>query len=468
LICLALVACAGASPTPATAPAAPTTAPRGELRIATALSIPAAMNTWVGQTGYNFVTYGAGEMLMRLTPELKLEPWLAEAAKPVNATTWQVTLRKSVAFHDGSPLTAETVAASLRQSLTQLAGAKNFIDPDVKLEAVDAHTLNISTPQPQGNLLYALANWNFVIAKPPVDGISVLTGAFRPVKLEKDQEFVLEANDRYWQGAPQLKRVIVKRIPDATARALALQSGDIDVLTNVAPDAAAGMPTDITRDVVAGTRMHFTILNVTRPPFDDPRVRQAVNSAINRELLLKAALNGDGAVAENLYPASTGIPLVRSWQQDTARAAQLLDEAGWLQRGSETRSKAGTPLSFVLHSYPGRPEITQMALVMQAQLKPLGIEVKVEEVKDIVEQIKDGKFQASMFSIGVQADPQYAPGVSLKAARSTMAATAARPSRPCLASSGASRIRPSGWRWAGRFKRWSRPTRRTCIWWCRR
>ncbi|NTW00633.1 MAG: hypothetical protein HGA19_04905, partial [Oscillochloris sp.] len=207
-----LVACGAAptaptTPTAPTAPTTPTTEPTaadaqapmrsseptpatgGELRIGTGLSIPTALDVTQGSVGYNMITYSAGETLTRLTPEQQLEPWLAQAVTQLDPNTWQVTLRQNVRFHDGSPLTAEAVAASLQDSLAVLTGAKNFIPAETVISLVDEQTLTLRTPEPAGNLPYSLANWNFVIHRPAQDGISIMTGMYRPIRMEKDQEF---------------------------------------------------------------------------------------------------------------------------------------------------------------------------------------------------------------------------------------------------------------------------------------
>jgi peptide/nickel transport system substrate-binding protein len=393
--------------------AAPAATPGGELRIGTGLSIPTALDVTQGSVGYNMITYGAGETLMRITPEQQLEPWLAETITRVDPNTWQVTLRQNVRFHDGSPLTAEAVAESIRSSLTTLAGAKNFLPTETEISVTDAQTLTLRTPEPAGNLPYSLANWNFVIHRPAQNGVSPLTGMYRPVRLEKDQEFVLEPFADHWGGPPPLAQVVVRRITDGNARALALQSGDLDMLTNVPPNIAASLPADVTQTSVPGTRLHYVILNNTRAPFDDVRVRTAAAHAIDREALLAATLEGQGSVATNMYPSSVGISIVPAQETNIEQAKQLLDEAGWVAGADGVRTKDGQRLEFLLYSYPGRPEITALAITMQAQLAAIGVAVKVEEVQDITSQIEGGEFQASMFSVRVASDPQYMPGVSL-------------------------------------------------------
>lgn len=400
-------------PAATAAPTAPAAASGGELRIGTGLSIPATLDVTQGSTGFTMITYGAGETLTRLTPEQQLEPWLAETITQLDPNTWQVTLRQNVRFHDGSLLTAEAVAASLQDSLATLPGAKNFVPAETVISVVDDRTLRLRTPAPAGNLPYSLANWNFVIHRPAQDGISILTGMYRPVSLEKDQEFVLEPFADYWGGPPPLARLIVRKITDGNARALALQSGDLDMLTNVPPEIAASLPADITQTSVPGTRLHYMILNHTRAPFDDIRVREAAAWAIDRQALLAATLDGQGSVAANMYPPSVGIEIVPAQATDVEKAKRLLDEAGWVAGADGVRVKDGQRLEFTLYSYPGRPELTPIAIAIQAQLGAVGFAVKVEEVQDITSQIEGGEFQASMFSVRVASDPQYMPGVTL-------------------------------------------------------
>lgn len=404
---------APATPAPAAPTAAPVATGSGELRIGTGLNIVTSLIASQGQNGFNMITYGAGETLLRLTPEQQLEPWLAEAVERTDERTWTVTLREGVTFHDGSPLTAQSVADSFASSWANLPSAATFVPSDTQVLVQDDRTLTFTTPEPLGSFRYSLASWNFVIHKAPVNDISIMTGPYRPASLVVDQEFVLERYADYWGGAGALERIRVILLPDANARALALQSGDVDMLTNVSPDIARSLPDDIERVSVPGTRMHHMILNNTRAPFDDRSVREAASLAIDREALVLATLDGQGKAAVNLYPASIGVPLIEAQRTDVAQAQSLLDAAGWAPGADGVRVKDGQRLEVQLYTYPGRAEITQMAVAIQAMLGEVGFAVTVEEVSDIVGTIEGGEFQASMFSIGVQSDPLYMPAFTL-------------------------------------------------------
>lgn len=403
---------APAAPTAAATPAAQATG-SGELRIGTGLNVPTSLIATEGTNGFNMLTYGAGETLMRLTPDQQLEPWLAQSVERADERTWTVTLREGVRFHDGTVLDAQAVADSFASSWANLPNANTFVPSTTEVLVRDPLSLSFTTPEPLGSFRYSLANWNFVIHKAPVDDVSIMTGPYRPASLVVDQEFVLERFADYWDANVALERIRVLRLPDANARALALQSGDVDMLTNVAPDIARGLPADIAQVSIPGTRMHHVILNHTRAPFDDRSVREAASLAIDREALLQATLDGQGQAAVNLYPASLGLPLVEAQRTDVAAAQALLDEAGWAPGADGVRVKDGQRLEVLLYSYPGRPELTQMAVAIQAMLGEVGFAVTVEEVQDIVETLGGGEFQASMFSIGVQSDPLYMPAITL-------------------------------------------------------
>jgi peptide/nickel transport system substrate-binding protein len=387
---------------------------QGELRIGTGINVPTGLDVTKGSNGYNMVTYGAGETLMRFNREQKLESWLAESITSQDATTWQVKLRKGVKFHDGSPVNAQAVADSFKSSWTNLAGATNFISKETQVTVVDDYTLNFKTPTPAGDFPYNAASWNFVIHKPTTP-ISTLTGMYKPVKLEKDVEFALEAFDDHWSGSPPFKKLSVKVVVDINARVLALQSGDLDMLTNVPAEVAKGLPAEIETTNVGGTRMHYVILNNARAPFNDKSVREATALAVDRDALSRATLDGKAIPATNAIPSLPGLEVVPAQRTDVNRAKQLLDEAGWKLRagGDGVREKDGKKLAFTLYSYPGRAELTQMAVVMQSQLKAVGYNIKVEEVRDITAQIKEGNFDAAFYSVGLAGDPQYMYGVTL-------------------------------------------------------
>lgn len=403
----------GATGTTAASGSGTTRQPRGELRLAFGIHMPGTLDAT--KDGFSLVFVGAGETLVRINRQLKPEPWLAESVIQVDPTTWRVKLRSQAKFHDGSPVTAEDVAASFRRSWETQPTANTFIPKDTQIQVVDPLTLEFRSSRPVGGFLNSLAAFQFVIHKPGTGGASIMTGPYRPVRLETDNQLELEAFREHWGGPPPIARIRIRLVPDANARALALQSGEVDMVFGLPPEIIKGLPPDIERAVIPTTRVHLVLLNHTRPPFNDPRVREATALAIDREALNKAALDGLAAVVTNAFPPSAPFEILPAQRTDVARARQLLDEAGWRPGPDGVRVKDGRRLAFTLYSYPGRAELTPMAVVIQSQLKALGYDVQVQQVQDITKQLQGGDFDASMYSLNTlpTGDPLYLLGYTL-------------------------------------------------------
>lgn len=395
-----------AAPTTAAKPAALSGAGQGTLTVAVGIHFPGTLDAT--KDGFTLIFLGVAETLTRLTPAQTLEPWLAESVTNLDPTTWQVKLRRGPRFWDGSPVIAEAVADAFKRNWETQPAADRFISKQTHLTVVDETTLRFKTPRPLGDFPHSLATQFFAIHKPGSDGASIMTGPYRPAKFVKDQELVLAGVD-HWAGPAPLKQLTIKLVTDANARILSLQSGDADMLFGLPPESVKGLPADIERVVKPSTRLHQILLNHQRPPFNDRAVREATASAIDRAALNTVALDGLGAVATGFFPPNAGLDVVDAQRSDPVHARRLLDEAGWQPGADGVRVKNGQRLAFTLYSYPGRAELTPMAIAIQAQLKTLGYDVKVQEVRDITAQIKDGNFEASMYSLNaaVTGDPQY-------------------------------------------------------------
>jgi peptide/nickel transport system substrate-binding protein len=327
-----------------------------------------------------------------------------------------VTLRPSVKFHDGTHVTAEEVAASFRRSWEGQPAADRFIPKETRVTVLDPLTLEFKTPQPAGAFPNNLATFQFAIAKPGASG-SALTGPYKPVKLETDQLLTLEAFSDHWAGPPSIAKISVRVVADANARVLALQSGDLDLALGLPPELVNGLPNEIERAVTPSTRVDYIQFNHTRPPFNDRTVREATSLAIDRAALNKVGLDGLGTVVTGIFPPNVGVDVVNVQATDQAMARQVLDAAGWRPGPDGVRVNDGKRLAFTLLTYPGRGELTPMATLIERQLKPLGYEIKLEQVpsEKILDVLATGEFDATMYSFNVipTGDPLYAFNQSL-------------------------------------------------------
>lgn len=370
----------------------------GELRVAENLLL-ASLDSDLAANGLAVSSLGISETLMRVTPEMQLAPWVAERLDPVDALTWRVTIRPDVTFHDGSPVDAAAVKASLERSMAAQPGTTSIIPAGTNLQA-EGLVLEIRTPTPVGSMASSLAAPNFSIRKNNADGTVLYTGPFVPSEFVERQSLTLTAYPGYRGGPARTSRILVRSIQDVSTRVLALQAGDVDI-------AHALLPSDAGRLMAAGFQVHAfpfgrqndLILNVTRPPLDDVQVRRAVALAIDREALVAGVMDGYATPAYALAPDTLGIAgLVNTQASDPDAARALLDAAGWLPGPDGVRSRNGMRLSFTLGSYVQRAELGPLATAIRDQLLDVGIETRLEVYPDINKTVAESTFDATMYS----------------------------------------------------------------------
>ena len=323
---------------------AATTRPAGaQSRLQLVISSPADATTMDPgrSTQVLTVNYFANlyDTLTRWDTSLKLQAGLATAWKSVNDTTWEITLREGVKFHDGTPLTAADVKAVYERNLDR--GKTVVTAGFATIEAVQATgptSLRISTKKPDPLMPVRMAQMGGYIypaRHATDDGVKELarkpvgTGAYRFVEWVKDDRLVMDANQEWWGWGgkpPAIDRLIWKPIPDDFARLSALQRGEVDVITNVPPDQMK-----IVRTLtVPATRTVTFWINTTQPPLSDKRVRQALHYAMDTASIVKNLYAGQGkpfsgGLADTDYGYNAEL---KPYPYDPERARKLLAEAG--------------------------------------------------------------------------------------------------------------------------------------------
>src|SRR5437016_3177961 len=234
------------------------------------------------------------DTLTRWDAALRLQPGLATSWRNLNDTTWELTLRPGVKFHDGSPLTAEDVKATLERNLLpgKTVVQAGFATME-SIQAVTPTTVRIVTKKPDPLLLVRLAQMGAQILPARLttdEGVKELarrpvgTGAYRFVEWVKDERLVMEANRDWWgwEGRPPaIDRVVWKPIPDDFPRIVALEKGEADIITNVPPDRMKALAEGTSTKILStpATRTVTFWINTTQPPLSDKRVRQALHLA---------------------------------------------------------------------------------------------------------------------------------------------------------------------------------------------
>jgi peptide/nickel transport system substrate-binding protein len=330
--------------------------------------------------------------------------------------TWTFTLRPGVTFQDGTPWNADAAIFNFDRYLTKSspnfypslnAVSAQFLGGIASAAKIDDMAISITTTGPLAYLPSNLATVYFAsptavkaegnagFAHKPVG-----TGPFSFVSETRGQQLVLKANPTYWGGQPKVSQVILRPIPDATARVAALRSGQANWIEVPPPDDVTSLSKQ-GYQVLTNSYDHVWpwLLNETKKPFNDVRVRQALNYAINRDALIKGVLQG---TADPEYQAAARAnaayrPANNLYSYDPAKAKQLLTAAGY-------------PTGFTTTlSYPtsgsGNMIPTPMNEALQQDLAAVGVTVTLQPIEwaSMLTNLKAGKIpgDADMMNISL-------------------------------------------------------------------
>jgi peptide/nickel transport system substrate-binding protein len=291
--------------------------------------------------------YNLYDTLTRWDAALKLQPGLATSWKNVSDTVWEFTLRQGVKFHDGAPLTAEDVKATLDRLMTPGKTLYQTSFATVSsVEAAGPHTIRVTTRNPDSLLPVRMAQMGSQIiparfARSDAGGAELArkpigTGAYKLAEWVKDDRVVMEANREWWgwEGKPPpIERVVWKPIPDDFARVSALERGEVDIMTNVPPDQVKGIRDGRSTKIVTtpSTRTVIFSMNASQPPLSDKRVRQALHYAVDTPSIVRNLFAGQGKLMSGML-ADTDFgynPQLKPYPYDPTKAKRLLTEAGY-------------------------------------------------------------------------------------------------------------------------------------------
>jgi peptide/nickel transport system substrate-binding protein len=324
-----------------------------------------------------------------------IEPGMLASATHTSPLMWTFTLRPGIRFQDGKVVDAAAVVACLR-----LDGAKAFSPDDVSagtLAVSGPLSFTITTKRPVGDLPAELANFEnyniFDVAAYQAAGQDlaslvhrgIYTGPFEPVSLGPTG-MVLKANPDYWGGKVALPGVQVLFISDPQAEIAAVENGEADIAIEPPESAAKALQGDprafYVTDHYAWVGSWAMLDQMPGSVLADPVVRQALSKAIDYTALV-AGLQPEGVVAATgLFPSYAPYA-VADQVYDPAQAKALLDGDGWHVGPGGIRTKGGQPLSFTyLWSASQDPVNGDLGLVLQQQLKAVGIDMKIRQVEE--------------------------------------------------------------------------------------
>jgi peptide/nickel transport system substrate-binding protein len=330
------------------------------------------------------------ETLVRLDTDLKEIPGLAVSWEPSGGgKVWTFKLKEGAKFHDGSPFNAAAVKYSYSERADVI---KRKMLPITEIQTPDEYTVKfvLSRPVPLPSYFTHVA-WP-VMSPGSVDEKGQFKGASGtgPYKLEKhvrDQEIVLARNDDYHGAKGTLDRVIFKIIPDASARVMALQSGQVDmaIKLNEADASRLGSDSNIKIYRKLSTFTDFMQFNTKKAPLDDVNVRRAMALAVDSAKIVNELLAGIDvpAMGRPLSPVMKYSNPELKTLPDPQKAVELLAHSGWRDtNGDGVMEKNGRPLEFTALLSPWSPRQKIESEAIQGQLKAVGIDMKVRIMED--------------------------------------------------------------------------------------
>ncbi|MGW6909699.1 ABC transporter substrate-binding protein [Streptomyces sp. NPDC054940] len=331
--------------------------------------------------------WSTAETLVKLDADGDAKPSLATKWQQ-SGRTWTFEIRDGVTFHDGTKLDAEAVVRSLTKAATASPKPRILDGVDLTAKAEDADTVTVTTatedplvPQrlssPQLSVLAAKA-----YRGKAVNPVGAGTGPFELTKVGGTASATLDRYDAYWGGKAKAPGIDVTFVPDGTARAAALRSGEADIVEAIPVSQAAVLDQDLITEVPM-PRTNTLYLNTGKGAFKDASLRAAAREAIDAEAIVQGVYEGRADVAEGLL--GPALP----W------AAEL--------RGPVTRAAAaGRPNgeAITIGTYTDRAEMPEVAATLQQQLQKAGFKVKldVREYTNIEADALAGRFDAFVLS----------------------------------------------------------------------
>jgi len=329
-----------------------------------------------------------------------LEPGLAESwSVSPDGLQYTFKLRPDARFSNGRPVTANDVVFSLRRAAGEKSEWGRFFRPITGYQIVDDHTVVMKLDTPFTPMLNNLAMFSASVL--PADLVEaqgdkffeapVGSGPFVLKTWHRGQEQVLERNPHYWEkGKPALDGAVIEALPEDNARVLKLKTGELDAIVDIPFNQVDILKSDpnVSVAVAPAFRTDVVQLNTTKKPFDDVRVRQALNYAVDKAALVKGVLRGNATVSNSPLPIMKYHNAeLQPYAYDPAKAKTLLKEAGYGE---------GFKTSLLVRG--GDATSRQVGAYLQAALKKIGVDVALQNIEGSTQfsTTKSGNYEMSL------------------------------------------------------------------------
>ncbi|MEG0753850.1 MAG: ABC transporter substrate-binding protein, partial [Angelakisella sp.] len=309
------------------------------------------------------------------------QPDLAESyTVSPDGTVFTFNLHKDAYFHNGENVKASDVLFTFNRGL-EGAATKAKVQIIKGMKAIDDYTVEITLNGPSTGFLFDITNPNMAIFSEKAlkdmgdEGTKIGSGAFYYDIIDFGNEVKMVRFDKYFGEKPKSERLTLRQYKEDATRVIALQTGDIDYCQTPSTMELDYIASDPNLELIqmAGTRLNYMVMNVSKKPFSDPKVRQAMNMAVNKEDVVAVAANGFGTV-QNYYLTDISYAFngnIPGYSYNVEEAKRLMKEAGY---------ENGFSFDILCHDSTSRA----IAPVLQAQFKEIGVTMEIKEVETAV------------------------------------------------------------------------------------
>ncbi|HYK01749.1 MAG TPA: ABC transporter substrate-binding protein [Thermoanaerobaculia bacterium] len=352
--------------------------------------------------------------LVRATPEMDYAPDIAQSWETPDDKTIIFKLNPNAKFHDGRPVTAQDVKWTYDSLMAEsfASAKKSGYAAVASIEAPDPATVIFRLKEPNAGLF---DNLNLGIVPQGTDTNTakvrpISTGPYRVTEFRTDEVVELEAVDNWIHGAPKIKNISVRVIPDATTMVLEMRRGTIDLEINQIPFENVGEFENSPKHQVVkkpGSVYQYLAFNLKDPVLSKVGVRRAIAHAIDRQKIVRDLMSGHGVPTDTLFGQGHWVRAenLPAYPYDPNKARQLLDEAGYRDPDGD----GPRPRLTLTFKSSTNAEANLRAEMIQQMLRQVGIDMKIQtsELGTFLEDIGKGNFQMYSLSRNGISDPDW-------------------------------------------------------------
>lgn len=326
-----------------------------------------------------FVTEQIFNTLFKIDENGDVVPELAESYEYISPTELVIKIKKGIKFHNGETMTMNDIVFSINRMLEKPA-SRIMVEVIDKVEVIDEITLKLVLKNSSAPLLYSLAHPMTAIlnekdTKAKNDMISidpVGTGPYKFVSWGDGEKIEFVAFDDYYEGRANIDKLVIRSITEPSSRLAALETGEIDIALSISPIDTEIVEKNEKLELISQptTSTEYITLNTTKPPFDNKDFRAAINYAIDKQGIADSVFMGmaqpaNSIINPNVFGYSKEIP---KYEYNPEKAKELIAKSGVKDT------------SFTLFSNDASTRL-QVAQIVQANLKDIGVEMKIETLE---------------------------------------------------------------------------------------